>query len=67
MYTASQFAPPGDVTLIMLTSRIHDFSMMEYDLTHNDISVISVTSLLSLADVRDGHVMGHVTSCASIG
>ena len=42
---SSQFAPPGDVTLIMLTSRIHDFSMTKDDLTHGDVGMTSATSL----------------------
>ena len=36
--------------------------MTKDDLTHGDVGMTSVTSLLSLADVRDGHVMGRVTS-----
>ena len=36
--------------------------MTKDDLTHGDVGMTSVTSLLSLAEVRDGHVMGRVTS-----
>ena len=36
--------------------------MTKDDLTDGDVGTTSVTSLLSLADVRDGHEMGRVTS-----
>ena len=36
--------------------------MTKDDLTHGDVGMTSVISLLSLADVCDGHEMGRVTS-----